>query len=67
VSIRLQLFKTAKKGWGVRCLDDIERGTFVCSYSGVLMNEEQSNIQGAKTGDEYFCDLGEFFFILRLK
>lgn len=28
------MFKTEKKGWGVRCLDDIDRGTFVCIYSG---------------------------------
>ena len=54
----MQLFKTDKKGFGVRCLDDIEKGTFICSYTGLLMNEEQSNEQGAKHGDEYFCDLG---------
>ncbi|XP_006140572.1 histone-lysine N-methyltransferase SETDB2 [Tupaia chinensis] len=41
--VRLQVFKTEKKGWGVRCLDDIDRGTFVCIYSGRLLsrvNEE---------------------------
>lgn len=32
--VRLQVFKSEKKGWGVRCLDDIDRGTFVCIYSG---------------------------------
>lgn len=32
--VRLQVFKTEKKGWGVRCLDDIDKGTFVCIYSG---------------------------------
>ena len=31
---RLQMFKTQKKGWGIRCLDDIARGTFVCIYTG---------------------------------
>ncbi|XP_047408335.1 histone-lysine N-methyltransferase SETDB2 [Sciurus carolinensis] len=36
--VRLQVFKTEKKGWGVRCLDDIDRGTFVCIYSGRLLN-----------------------------
>ncbi|XP_005387647.1 PREDICTED: histone-lysine N-methyltransferase SETDB2 isoform X1 [Chinchilla lanigera] len=36
--VRLQVFKTEKKGWGVRCLDDIDQGTFVCIYSGRLMN-----------------------------
>ncbi|XP_020145979.1 histone-lysine N-methyltransferase SETDB2 isoform X6 [Microcebus murinus] len=44
--VRLQVFKTEKKGWGVRCLDDIDRGTFVCIYSGRLLsraNSEKSN------------------------
>ncbi|XP_069323808.1 histone-lysine N-methyltransferase SETDB2 isoform X4 [Eulemur rufifrons] len=44
--VRLQVFKTEKKGWGVRCLDDIDRGTFVCIYSGRLLsraNTEKSN------------------------
>uniref|UniRef100_A0A8C5NWW4 Histone-lysine N-methyltransferase SETDB2 n=1 Tax=Jaculus jaculus TaxID=51337 RepID=A0A8C5NWW4_JACJA len=36
--LRLQVFKTEKKGWGVRCLDDIDRGTFVCIYSGRLFS-----------------------------
>ncbi|OBS71480.1 hypothetical protein A6R68_13943, partial [Neotoma lepida] len=34
----LQVFKSEKKGWGVRCLDDIDRGTFVCVYSGRLLS-----------------------------
>uniref|UniRef100_A0A670I671 Histone-lysine N-methyltransferase SETDB2 n=1 Tax=Podarcis muralis TaxID=64176 RepID=A0A670I671_PODMU len=37
LQVRLQVFKTEKKGWGVRCLDDIDKGTFVCTYSGNLM------------------------------
>nr|XP_008114661.2 PREDICTED: histone-lysine N-methyltransferase SETDB2 [Anolis carolinensis] len=39
---RLQVFNTEKKGWGVRCLDDIDKGTFVCTYSGRLMNRNES-------------------------
>ncbi|XP_006000612.1 histone-lysine N-methyltransferase SETDB2 isoform X2 [Latimeria chalumnae] len=34
---RLQVFKTEKKGWGVRCLDDIDKGTFVCTYTGKVL------------------------------
>ncbi|KAK7808788.1 hypothetical protein U0070_010832 [Myodes glareolus] len=36
--VRLQVFKSEKKGWGVRCLDDIDRGTFVCIFSGRLLS-----------------------------
>ncbi|NXK62323.1 SETB2 methyltransferase, partial [Sylvietta virens] len=42
IQVRLQVFNTEKKGWGVRCLDDIDRGTFVCTYSGRLMSREVS-------------------------
>ncbi|RMC07147.1 hypothetical protein DUI87_16603 [Hirundo rustica rustica] len=40
IQVRLQVFNTEKKGWGVRCLDDIDKGTFVCTYSGRLMSRE---------------------------
>ncbi|XP_049502843.1 histone-lysine N-methyltransferase SETDB2 isoform X1 [Panthera uncia] len=40
--VRLQVFKTEKKGWGVRCLDDIDRGTFVCIYSGRLLSRSNT-------------------------
>lgn len=47
VRVRLQVFKSEKKGWGVRCLDDIDKGTFVCIYSGRLLRRatpEKTNI-----------------------
>ncbi|XP_067896038.1 uncharacterized protein [Heterodontus francisci] len=37
---RLQLFKTEKKGWGVRCMDDVDEGTFVCCYAGRVLTIE---------------------------
>ncbi|XP_054442302.1 histone-lysine N-methyltransferase SETDB2 isoform X1 [Pteronotus mesoamericanus] len=48
--VRLQVFKTEKKGWGVRCLDDIDRGTFVCTYSGRLLS--RSNTEKPDAIDE---------------
>ncbi|NXO87717.1 SETB2 methyltransferase, partial [Sitta europaea] len=41
IQVRLQVFNTEKKGWGVRCLDDIDKGTFVCTYSGRLMSKAE--------------------------
>ncbi|XP_074840346.1 histone-lysine N-methyltransferase SETDB2 [Carettochelys insculpta] len=38
IQVRLQVFNTERKGWGVRCLDDIDKGTFVCTYSGRIMS-----------------------------
>ncbi|ETE65927.1 Histone-lysine N-methyltransferase SETDB2 [Ophiophagus hannah] len=41
LQVRLQVFSTEKKGWGVRCLDDIDKGTFVCTYAGKLMSKDE--------------------------
>ncbi|KAM4701707.1 histone-lysine N-methyltransferase SETDB2 isoform 2-T4 [Discoglossus pictus] len=44
---RLQVFKTKKMGWGVRCLDDIDQGTFVCTYAGrILVKSMDANLKG---------------------
>ncbi|XP_067111743.1 histone-lysine N-methyltransferase SETDB1-A isoform X1 [Osmerus mordax] len=41
---RLQVFMTQRKGWGVRCLDDVAMGSFICCYAGkVLTSEEFKN------------------------
>ncbi|XP_033645553.1 uncharacterized protein LOC117304991 isoform X2 [Asterias rubens] len=55
--LRLQVFKTEKRGWGLRCLDDIPQGAFVCIYAGQLWGAEEANIRGQKYGDEYFAEL----------
>ncbi|KFQ77207.1 Histone-lysine N-methyltransferase SETDB2, partial [Phaethon lepturus] len=46
IQVRLQVFNTQKKGWGVRCLDDIDKGTFVCTYSGRLMSRAEVQVLG---------------------
>ncbi|XP_071064435.1 histone-lysine N-methyltransferase SETDB2 isoform X3 [Dasypus novemcinctus] len=48
--VRLQVFKTEKKGWGVRCLDDMDRGTFVCIYSGRLLS--RANTEKSESVEE---------------
>ncbi|XP_031817309.1 histone-lysine N-methyltransferase SETDB2 [Sarcophilus harrisii] len=56
LQVRLEVFKTEKKGWGVRCLDDIDKGTFVCTYSGRLLSraglEESSSVEGKEEEEE---------------
>ncbi|XP_014821432.1 PREDICTED: histone-lysine N-methyltransferase SETDB2 isoform X3 [Calidris pugnax] len=46
IQVRLQVFNTEKKGWAVRCLDDIDKGTFVCTYSGRLMSRDEVQVLG---------------------
>ncbi|KAJ8405962.1 hypothetical protein AAFF_G00308500 [Aldrovandia affinis] len=40
VQVQLQVFRTQDQGWGVRCLDDLDRGTFICTYTGVVLQAE---------------------------
>ncbi|CAL8279501.1 unnamed protein product [Merluccius merluccius] len=42
---RLQLFRTPKKGWGVRALQDIPQGTFICEYVGEIISEEEAEMR----------------------
>ncbi|XP_022104789.1 histone-lysine N-methyltransferase SETDB1-like isoform X2 [Acanthaster planci] len=57
LSLRLQVFKTDRRGWGLRCLDDISQGAFVCTYAGQLWGAEEANRRGQEYGDEYFAEL----------
>jgi len=43
LQLKLQLFKTPDKGWGIRCLNDIPQGTFICIYAGQLLTEQAAN------------------------
>ncbi|KAF7266513.1 hypothetical protein GWI33_020194 [Rhynchophorus ferrugineus] len=57
MSLKLQVFKTPNKGWGIRCLNDIPQGTFICIYAGTLHTEQMANEDGIQYGDEYFAEL----------
>ncbi|KAG8141740.1 hypothetical protein E2320_006427 [Naja naja] len=52
---RLQLFRTRKMGWGVRTMQDIPLGTFVCEYVGELISDAEANV---REEDCYLFDLG---------
>ena len=53
----LKVFKTERRGWGIRTLADIPRGGFVCIYVGNLYSNDEANKQGQDFGDEYFAEL----------
>ena len=57
LSLRLQVFKTEKSGWGLLCLDDIPNGGFICIYAGHLLNDKNANDTGNQYGDEYLASL----------
>ena len=41
---RLQVFHTGKSllGWGLRALDDIPKGSFICTYVGNIYTEQNA-------------------------
>uniref|UniRef100_A0A1I8IES2 SET domain-containing protein n=1 Tax=Macrostomum lignano TaxID=282301 RepID=A0A1I8IES2_9PLAT len=52
-----QVFRTARKGWGIRTLHDIPKGAFICIYAGEVYNEETAVRYGTELGDEYQAEL----------
>ncbi|PON40272.1 histone H3-K9 methyltransferase [Parasponia andersonii] len=41
---RLEVFRSRETGWGVRSLDLIHAGAFICEYAGVVLTREQAHI-----------------------
>ncbi|XP_071940673.1 histone-lysine N-methyltransferase family member SUVH2-like [Coffea arabica] len=41
---RLEVFRSRKTGWGVRSLDLIQAGAFICEFAGIVLTREQAQI-----------------------
>ncbi|XP_005149542.2 histone-lysine N-methyltransferase SETMAR [Melopsittacus undulatus] len=56
LQFRLEVFKTEKKGWGLRTLDFIAKGRFVCEYAGEVLgfNEACRRIQAQTSKDSNY-------------
>ncbi|XP_062187360.1 histone-lysine N-methyltransferase family member SUVH2-like [Phragmites australis] len=44
---RLEVFRSRETGWGIRSLDLIKAGTFICEFSGIVLTHQQSEIVSA--------------------
>ncbi|KAI3973077.1 hypothetical protein MKX01_019735 [Papaver californicum] len=58
ISWNLQVFLTVEgKGWGLRTLDDLPRGTFVCEYVGEILTSKELNERNTQIidGDIQTC------------
>ncbi|KAL6599310.1 hypothetical protein ACP70R_045804 [Stipagrostis hirtigluma subsp. patula] len=55
VKIPLEIFKTSKTGWGVRSLSSISSGSFICEYTGELLQDKEAE---KRENDEYLFDIG---------
>ena len=41
---RFEVFRSRETGWGVRSLDLIQAGAFICEYAGVVLTREQAEL-----------------------
>ncbi len=55
--VHLQLFKDKLKGWGLRTLHDLPRGTFICQYIGELLTSDQGHERAQTMDDKYQTSL----------
>ncbi|KAA0041049.1 histone-lysine N-methyltransferase, H3 lysine-9 specific SUVH6-like [Cucumis melo var. makuwa] len=56
IKFQLEIFKTKSRGWGVRSLNSIPSGSFICEYIGELLEDKEAE---QRTGnDEYLFDIG---------
>ncbi|CAN6235794.1 unnamed protein product [Urochloa humidicola] len=59
LKFRLQVFKTKSMGWGVRTLDFIPSGSFVCEYIGEVLEDEDAQ---KRMTDEYLFSIGHNYY-----
>ncbi|CAM8888193.1 unnamed protein product [Rhodiola kirilowii] len=59
IKFKLEIFKTEARGWGVRSMDYIPCGSFVCEYLGELLEDKQA--EQRIDSDEYLFDIGSNF------
>ncbi|XP_059365228.1 histone-lysine N-methyltransferase SETDB1-A-like isoform X1 [Carassius carassius] len=67
LQLRLELFMTQHKGWGIRCKDDVAKGTFVCVFTGKIVNEDRMNEDDTVSGNDYLANLDFIEGVEKLK
>lgn len=57
IKLPLSVFECESKvkGFGVKCLSKIRKGTFVAQYTGEILTDNEAD---RRTDDSYFFDLG---------
>ncbi|KAL8158648.1 hypothetical protein V2J09_000185 [Rumex salicifolius] len=57
IIFQLEIFKTESRGWGVRSLSSIPSGSFICEYTGELLEDKEA--EKRIDDDEYLFDIGQ--------
>ena len=53
ISVRLQVFRVYGMGWGIRALQNIPKGSFICEYVGEIISDSEAETRE----DSYLFDL----------
>lgn len=57
IRFKLEIFKTDSRGWGLRSLNSIPSGSFICEYAGELLEDKEAEQRVGN--DEYLFDIGQ--------
>lgn len=59
--VALDIFKTRERGWGLRCLQDLQEGQFLDTYRGeIITTEEADKRKKGANEDNYLMDFDKF-------
>ncbi|XP_031389892.1 histone-lysine N-methyltransferase, H3 lysine-9 specific SUVH1-like [Punica granatum] len=56
LKVRLEVFKTKDRGWGLRSWDPIRSGGFICEYTGEMIDRSELDKLRVENEDEYVFD-----------
>ncbi|KAM1208809.1 hypothetical protein ACFX2I_014485 [Malus domestica] len=56
LKVRLEVFRTKDKGWGLRSLDPIRAGSLLCEYAGQVLTISGVEEMGGDYEDDYIFD-----------
>ncbi|KAJ1433987.1 hypothetical protein SESBI_05835, partial [Sesbania bispinosa] len=56
LKLRLEVFRTKDKGWGLRSWDPIRAGAFICEYAGEVIDNARVEELGGENEDDYIFD-----------
>uniref|UniRef100_A0A914XRT5 Uncharacterized protein n=1 Tax=Plectus sambesii TaxID=2011161 RepID=A0A914XRT5_9BILA len=73
MQIRVELFMSVNRGWAVRCLQRIPKGTYICEYAGEILTSDMADARDDDTylfeiesdGHNHCIDAGKFGNISR--
>ncbi|KAL8095148.1 hypothetical protein AgCh_036557 [Apium graveolens] len=61
LKVRLEVFKTKNRGWGLRSWDPIRSGQFICVYGGEVIDASKTMELGSEEDNHYIFDSTRFY------